>query len=71
MIAFLSFRICTQNINCGTVTVLGGLFFPIDHLRQELWWFLCRYGQSQGLFPKGTVKFLITEQFSFFYQTSW
>jgi hypothetical protein len=47
------------------------IFSSIDHLRQELWRFLCRYGQSQGLFPKGTVKFLITEQFSFFYQTSW
>ncbi len=28
------------------------IFNSIDHLRQEMWRFLCRYGQSQGLFPK-------------------
>lgn len=42
------------------------IFSSIEHLRQELWRFLCRYGQSQGLFPKGTIKLVITPQFSFY-----
>jgi hypothetical protein len=31
------------------------IFSAIDHLRQEIWRFLCRYGQSQGMFPHQTL----------------
>jgi hypothetical protein len=33
------------------------IYSSLDHLRQEFWRFLCRYGQSQGLYPKQTLSF--------------
>jgi len=33
------------------------IFTSIDYLRQEIWRVLCRYGQSQGMFPKHTISF--------------
>jgi hypothetical protein len=31
-----------------------------------LWWFLCRYGQSQGHHPKTLIKLSISQTFSFY-----
>ena len=42
------------------------IFTAIDDLRQELWRILCRFGQSQGLFPKGTIKQPISSHFSYY-----
>ncbi len=42
------------------------IFCSIEFLRQELWRILCRYGQSQGHFPKGTVKMSISPMFSYY-----
>jgi hypothetical protein len=40
------------------------LFRSIDFLCQELWCILCRYGQSQGHFPKGRIKMTVSPYFS-------
>lgn len=40
------------------------IFSAIDGLRQELWRFLCRYGGSQGSFPKGVVKLNVPSIFT-------
>jgi hypothetical protein len=40
------------------------IYSSLDHLRQEFWWFLCRYGQSQGLYPKGTLNFYFPSAFT-------
>jgi hypothetical protein len=42
------------------------VFFGICDLRQELWRFLCRYGQSQGHHPKTLIKLSISQTFSFY-----
>ena len=31
------------------------IYLSIDNLRQEIWRFLCRYGDSQGLFPRQLI----------------
>ena len=43
------------------------IFNTIDDVRQELWRILCRYGQSQGKFPKETVKIRISPQICHFF----
>jgi hypothetical protein len=35
----------------------------IDELQQQLWRILCGFEQSQGLYPKHTIKLLISQQF--------
>jgi len=40
------------------------IFSTIEDLHQELWHVLCRYGQSQGSYPKATIKLHITSHFS-------
>jgi hypothetical protein len=42
------------------------IFSGIVQLRQELWQFLCRYGQSQGHNPKALIKLPISQSFSFY-----
>lgn len=42
------------------------IFSGICDLRQELWRFLCRYGQSQGHHPKTLIKQTISQTFSFY-----
>jgi hypothetical protein len=41
------------------------IFSGIVQLPQELWRFLCRYGQSQGHNPKVLIKIPISQNFSF------
>jgi len=41
------------------------IFTSIEVVRQEMWRMLCKYGQSQGFFPKGTIKLPISNQFSY------
>jgi len=40
------------------------IFMSIDYLRQEVWRFLCRYGQSQGRFPKAYLRIPCNPQFA-------
>jgi hypothetical protein len=40
------------------------IYSSLDHLRQEFWRFLCRYGQSQGLYPKQTLNFYFPSAFT-------
>lgn len=40
------------------------IFSAIDHLRQEIWRFLCRYGQSQGMFPHQTLNLYFSTLFT-------
>jgi hypothetical protein len=40
------------------------IFSSIDHLCQEFWRFLCRYGQSQGLYPKQTLNLYFSDAFT-------
>jgi len=40
------------------------IYNAIDHLRQEIWRFLCRYGASQGIFPKQTVNLYFPTAFT-------
>ena len=42
------------------------IYSSIDSLRQELWRILCRYGQSQGMFPIGSLKIMVSSYFSHF-----
>jgi hypothetical protein len=42
------------------------IFSGIVQLHQELWRFLCRYGQSQGHNPKVLIKIPISQNFSFY-----
>ena len=40
------------------------IFGCIDYMRQEMWRVLCRYGQSQGLFPKHTISLFLPTIFT-------
>jgi hypothetical protein len=42
------------------------IFTSIEVVRQEMWRMLCNFGQSQGFFPKGTIKLPISNQFSYY-----
>jgi hypothetical protein len=42
------------------------IFTSIEVVRQEMWRMLCKFGQSQGFFPKGTIKLPISNQFSYY-----
>jgi len=37
------------------------IFTSINYLRQEIWLVLCRYKQSQGMFPKYTISFFFQQ----------
>jgi hypothetical protein len=42
------------------------IYSSIDSLWQELWWVLCRYGQSQVMYPKSTIKMSVSPFFSYY-----
>jgi hypothetical protein len=41
------------------------VFSSLDHLRQEIWRFLFRYGESQGLFPQQLVNLYFPPSFNY------
>jgi hypothetical protein len=40
------------------------IYTSIDHLRQQIWRFLCRYGASQGIFPRQLIQLYYPTQFT-------